>query len=147
MLARENTKAIAKWLYKDVICCWGALSEIITNNGPPILKAVTYLVKKYNLHHIWTSGYNKRANGIVERPHFDVCQALFKAVDSDQSRWSTATYSVFWSEQVIVCKQMDCSPYFMTTGTHPLLPADIVEATYLQLLPNLLLSTTDLIAH
>ncbi|KNZ73979.1 hypothetical protein J132_08873 [Termitomyces sp. J132] len=147
MLARENTKAIAKWLYKDVICQWGALSEIVTNNGPPILKAVTYLAKKYNLHHIRISGYNKRANGIVERPHFDVHQALFKVVDGDQSRWSTATYSVFWSERVTVRKQMGCSPYFATTGTHPLLPADIVEATYLQPPPNSLLSTTDLIAH
>ncbi|KNZ78245.1 hypothetical protein J132_01223 [Termitomyces sp. J132] len=35
----------------------------------------------------------------------------------------------------------------MTTSTHPLLPADIVEATYLQLPPNSLLSTTDLIAR
>ncbi|KNZ78771.1 hypothetical protein J132_09909, partial [Termitomyces sp. J132] len=122
------------------------LLEIVTDNGPPILKAVTYLVKKYNLHHIQISGYNKHANGIVEWPHFDVHQALFKAVDGDQSRWSTATYSVFWSEQVTVCKRMGCSPYFMTTGTHPLLPADIVEATYLQPPPNLLLSTTDLIA-
>ncbi|KNZ71644.1 hypothetical protein J132_07875 [Termitomyces sp. J132] len=42
---------------------------------------------------------------------------------------------------------MGCSPYFVTTGTHPLLPANIVEAIYLQLLPNSLLSTTDLIAH
>ncbi|KNZ78116.1 hypothetical protein J132_01640 [Termitomyces sp. J132] len=42
---------------------------------------------------------------------------------------------------------MGCSPYFTTTGTHPLLPADIVEVIYLQPLPNLLLSTTDLIAH
>ncbi|KNZ80870.1 hypothetical protein J132_04129 [Termitomyces sp. J132] len=42
---------------------------------------------------------------------------------------------------------MGCSPYFVTTGTHPLLLADIVEATYLQLPPNLLLLTTDLIAH
>ncbi|KNZ71647.1 hypothetical protein J132_07878 [Termitomyces sp. J132] len=146
MLARENSEAIAKWLYKDIICHWGVLSEIITNNGPPILKAVTYLVKKYNLHHIWISGYNKHANGIVEWPHFDVCQALFKAVDSDQSRWSTATYSVFWSERVTIHKRMGCSPYFATTGTHPLLPANIVEVTYLQLLPNSLLLTTDLIA-
>ncbi|KNZ78835.1 hypothetical protein J132_09762 [Termitomyces sp. J132] len=35
----------------------------------------------------------------------------------------------------------------MTTSTHPLLPANIVEATSLQLPLNLLLSTTDLIAH
>ncbi|KNZ76013.1 hypothetical protein J132_00288 [Termitomyces sp. J132] len=146
MPARENTEAITKWLYEDIICHWGVLSEIVTNNGPPILKAVTYLAKKYNLHHIWISGHNKHANGIVEWPHFDVCQALYKVVDSDQSRWSTATYSVFWSEWVTIHKQMGCSPYFATTGTHPLLPADIVETTYLQLPPNLLLLTTDLIA-
>ncbi|KNZ76555.1 hypothetical protein J132_09637 [Termitomyces sp. J132] len=122
-------------------------NEIVTDNGPPILKAVTYLAKKYNLQHIRISGYNKRANGIVERPHFDVHQALLKAVDGDQFRWSTATYSVFWSERVTVRKRMGCSPYYATTGTHPLLPADIVEATYLQPPPNSLLSTTDLIAH
>ncbi|KNZ76511.1 hypothetical protein J132_10219 [Termitomyces sp. J132] len=68
-------------------------------------------------------------------------------VDSDQSRWSTATYSVFWSEHVTVCKQMGCSPYYVTTGTHLLLLADIVEATYLQPPPNSLLLTTDLIVH
>ncbi|KNZ78614.1 hypothetical protein J132_11055 [Termitomyces sp. J132] len=78
----------------------------------------------------------------LERPHFDVRQALFKAVDGDQFRWSTATYSVFWSERVTVRKRMGCSPYYATTGTHPLLPADIVEATYLQPPPNSLLSTT-----
>ncbi|KNZ76548.1 hypothetical protein J132_09830 [Termitomyces sp. J132] len=145
MLARENTEAIAKWLYEDIICCWGVLSKTVTDNGPPILKAVTYIAKKYNLHHIWISGNNKCANRIVEQPHFNVCQALFKAVDGDQFRWSTATYSIFWSERVIVCKQMGCSPYYTTTSTHLLLLADIVEATYLQPLPNLLLSTTDLI--
>ncbi|KNZ80697.1 hypothetical protein J132_04941, partial [Termitomyces sp. J132] len=61
--------------------------------------------------------------------------------------WSTATYSVFWSECVMVHKQMGCSPYYATSGTHSLLPADIVEATYLQPPPNSLLSTTDLIVH
>ncbi|KNZ80984.1 hypothetical protein J132_03684 [Termitomyces sp. J132] len=79
-----------------------------------------------------------------------LCAPTFKILghvfDGDQSKWSTSTYSVFWSEHVTVRKRMGCSPYFMTTGTHPLLPADIVEATYLQLLPNLLLLTTDLIA-
>ncbi|KNZ81436.1 hypothetical protein J132_00543, partial [Termitomyces sp. J132] len=85
MLTRENTKAIIKWLYEDIVCCWRALSKIVTDNGPPILKAVTYLAKKYNLHHIWISGYNKCVNSIVKRPHFNVRQALFKVVDGDQS--------------------------------------------------------------
>lgn len=42
---------------------------------------------------------------------------------------------------------MGCSPYFAATGTHPLLPLDIVEANYLLLPPDAMLSTTELIAQ
>ncbi|ETW85293.1 hypothetical protein HETIRDRAFT_308540 [Heterobasidion irregulare TC 32-1] len=42
---------------------------------------------------------------------------------------------------------MGCSPYFAATGTHPLLPLDIAEATYLLPPPTTALSTTDLIAR
>ena len=40
---------------------------------------------------------------------------------------------------------MGCSPYFAATGTHPLLPIDIVEANYLLPPPDSILSSTDLI--
>ncbi|KAG6869816.1 hypothetical protein C0995_000353, partial [Termitomyces sp. Mi166 len=39
------------------------------------------------------------------------------------------------------------SPYYAATGTHPLLPTDIVEATYLQPPPDTILTSTDLISH
>jgi hypothetical protein len=81
----------------------------------------------------------------VERPHFDVRQALFKAVDGEENKWSQAAYSVFWSERVTVRKHMGCSPYYVATGTHPLIPLDILEATYLQPAPESVMSTTDLI--
>jgi hypothetical protein len=42
---------------------------------------------------------------------------------------------------------MGCSPYFAATGTHPLLPLDITEMTYLQPLPDSILSTTNLIVR
>ena len=40
---------------------------------------------------------------------------------------------------------MGCSPYFAVTGTHPLLPLDIAEATYLLPPPDTPLLTTNLI--
>ena len=52
---------------------------------------------------------------------------------------------VFWSEHITAWKQMGYLPYFAVTGTHPLLPFDIVEANYLLPPPDSLLSTTDLI--
>ncbi|KAF7343686.1 DNA/RNA polymerase [Mycena sanguinolenta] len=147
MLRRETASAIGDWIFQDLICRWGTLLEIVTDNGPPFLKALAYLESKYHIRHIRISGYNSRANGLIERPHFDVREGIFKAVDGDQSKWHTATYSVFWADRVTVRRCMGCSPYFAVTGTHPLLPLDISEATYLLPPPDSVLSTTDLIAR
>jgi hypothetical protein len=146
MLRKESGTALGDWLFEDVLCRWGGLTEIVTDNGPPFIKAVNYLAKKYHIHHIRISGYNSRANGIVERPHFDVRQALFKAIDGDQAKWYKAVYSIFWADRVTIRRRMGCSPYFAVTGTHPILPLDISEATYLLPPPTTTMTTTDLIA-
>ena len=146
-LRRETAKALADWLMRCFVWRWGTLSEIVTDNGAPWLKALEYLSKRYHINHIRISGYNSRANGIVERSHFDVRQAIFKACDGDQAKWHPVAYSVFWAERVTVRRRMGCSPYFAVTGTHPLLPLDIAEATYLLPPPDSILSTTDLIAN
>ena len=147
MLRKETAKTIATFILRNIIYRWGTLLEIVTDNGTPFVKALAYLAKHYHFTHIRISGYNSRANGIVERSHFDVRQALFKACDGDESKWSSVAYSVFWAERVTVRKRMGCSPYFATTGAQPLLPFDISEANYLLPPPDSVLSTTDLIAR
>jgi hypothetical protein len=147
MLRKETAKTLANFILRDIIYRWGTLLEIVTDNGTAFVKAMDYLAKKYNIKHIRISGYNSRANGIVERSHFDVRQALFKACDGDQSKWSSTAYSVFWAERVTVRRRMGCSPYFATTGTHPLLPFDIDEANYLMPPPDSVWSTTELITQ
>ncbi|OAX33452.1 hypothetical protein K503DRAFT_653918, partial [Rhizopogon vinicolor AM-OR11-026] len=87
-----------------------------------------------------------RANGLVEHPHFDLCQALFKATDGNQSRWSSVFLSVIWADHVTTWRCMGCSSYFAATSTQPLLPLDIIEATYLVPLPEALMDSTQLIA-
>jgi hypothetical protein len=42
---------------------------------------------------------------------------------------------------------MGCSPYFVATGSHPLIPLNITKATYLQLPPDSIMSTTNLISR
>ena len=72
---------------------------------------------------------------------------MFKAADGDEIRWSQVAYSVFWAKHITIRRRMGCSPYYAATGTHPIIPLDISEATYLQPPPNSVLSTTDLIAQ
>ncbi|RPD52168.1 hypothetical protein L227DRAFT_473264, partial [Lentinus tigrinus ALCF2SS1-6] len=86
-----------------------------------------------------------RANGIVERPHFDVRQALYKAAGGDQSKWSQHVHHVLWADRITVCRRMGCSPFFAATGCHPVLPLDVFEATYLMPTPTTLIPTAELI--
>jgi hypothetical protein len=146
-LRKENAKALADWIFEDILCRWGTLVEIVTDNGPPFLKALAYLEKQYHVKHIRISGYNSQANGLVERPHLDIRGSLFKACDGIQNKWHTVAYSVFWADRITVRRRMGCSPYFAATGTHPLIPLDISEATYLLPPPEAVLSTEDLIAQ
>jgi hypothetical protein len=147
MLRKETAKSLAHFILHNIIYRWGTLQEIVTDNGAAFVKAMEYLSKQYHINHIRISGYNSRANGLVERSHFDVRQALFKACDGEQQKWAASAYSVFWAERVTVRRRMGCSPYFATTGTHPLLPFDIVEANYLLPPPETTLTTTELISR
>jgi hypothetical protein len=147
MLQKENSASLAKWILHDIIFRWGLLLEIVTDNGPAFLKALAWLEKHYHIKHIRISGYNSRANGLVERSHFEVREAIFKACDGNQAKWSSTAHSVFWAERVTIRRRLGCSPYFAATGTHPLLPIDIAEANYLLPPPASTLSTTDLIAR
>ena len=143
----ETAHTLSEWIYQDVLCRWGTLSEIVTDNGPAFVKACEQLLKKYHVNHIHILGYNLWANGLVKQPHFDIQQALFKVALGDQSHWSQSTYSVFWADCITTRCRMGCSLYFATTGTHPILPIDIVEASYLLPPPNAPLSSMELIAN
>ena len=122
------------------------LCEIVTDNGPAFIKALGYLAKCYHICHICISGYNSHANGIVEQAYFKVRQVMFKVCNGDQSKWHLVVTSIMWADCVTVCRHMGCSPYFAVTGTHPLLPLDIAEATYLLPPPDAPMSMTTLIA-
>jgi hypothetical protein len=147
MLCKETAQTLGDWIFKDILCQWGMLIKIISDNSKAFIAALSHLEKKYHVKHIWISSYNSRTNSIVEHLHFDIQQALFKASDRADNKWSQVAQLVFWSECMTLCKHMGCSSYFAVTGTHPLLPFDIIEANYLLPPPDSLLSTTNLVAY
>ncbi|KIN93863.1 hypothetical protein M404DRAFT_169988 [Pisolithus tinctorius Marx 270] len=107
------------------------------------------LAMQYHIHHIRISPYNSQANGIVERHHYDVCEAIMKSCENDDCHWHTVVHSVFWAEQVTILKSTGLSPYFMVHGVEPLFPFDLAEATFLLPLSRddaTPLTTTELIA-
>jgi hypothetical protein len=147
-LRKETARTVAMWLFEEIICRWGCLSEIITDNGAVFVAAVKWLEGKYGIKGIRISAYNSKANGRIERPHWDVTQMLAKCCGpKNLAKWYWFFWQVMWADRVTVRKRFGCSPFFMVTGAHPILPLDVEEATWLVKLPDRMLTTEELIGY
>jgi hypothetical protein len=129
---REETgDMIATFIFEDLLCRWGALEEIVTDNGLPFVKALNILGKKYKIFNIRILVYNSHANGIVKRQHRPIHKLIVKAADGVESKWPLILHSVMWAEHIIIQKSTGYSPYWIAHGTKLLFPFDLAEATYL----------------
>ena len=115
------------------------------NNGAPFKKAVKWLEEKYRIKGVTISLYNSQANGIVERPHWNLKQMLYKAIKEDVRKWAWYLHYVMWTDRITIRKGTGCSSYFMVTGTYPTISLDIIEAMWLVKYPEKMLSREELI--
>ena len=145
MVRHENYSTIAAFLY-ELVCRWGAIEVIVTDNAPQYLQAAEHLAEKHHIKHIRISPYNSRAQGPIERRHYDVREAIIKAAEGDESKWPDVAPAVFWAERVTIQKSTGYSPYYLAHGVEPLLPFDLAEGTYLAPDFDGIMSTEDLIA-
>ncbi|TFY76788.1 hypothetical protein EWM64_g7225 [Hericium alpestre] len=145
-LKKENGRTLGTFLFEEVLCRWGAVEEIVSDNGTAFVAALDWLADRYGIRHIRISAYNSRANGIVERSHRTIRESIIKACDGDTSKWPTLTAHAFWADRVTTRKSTGHSPYYMAHGIEPVLPFDITQATFL--IPDITmpLETADLIA-
>ena len=123
--------SIVSFIFEEILCRWGAVAELVTDNGTPYIQALDTLATRYGICHIRISPYNSQANGVVEWHHYDVREAIVKSTLGGEVCWSSTAHSVFWAERVTILKSTGLSPYFMVHGVEPLFPFDLTEATFL----------------
>jgi hypothetical protein len=147
MLRKENTHMLCAFIFEELLCRWGPITEIVMDNTPTYKVAVDELTRKYGIHPIHISLYNSQANGIVERWHRDVREAIIKTCEGDKMRWNQVVHSVFWAEHITIQKAMGLLPYFMMHGVESIFLFNLAEATFLVPLERRgALTTTELIA-
>jgi hypothetical protein len=142
----ETGRTIGAFIFEEILCRWGAVEEIVTDNGTAYITALDWLALRYDIRHIRISAYNSQANGVVERQHRTIRDSIIKACDGDINKWTTIAPFTFWADRATTCKSTGFSPYYMVHGVEPILPFDITLATFL--VPNLTqpMSTEELIA-
>ena len=144
----ETGKTIGAFIFEEILCQWGVVEEIVTDNGTTYVAALDWLADRYGIRHICISAYNSQANGIVKRQHHTIHDTILKACKGNYSCWPMFAPFAFWADCATTHKSTGFSPYYMVHGVKPILPFDLVMAIFL--VPDLttLLSTEDLlIAH
>jgi hypothetical protein len=143
-LHKENGSTIGTFIFEEILCRWGVLEDIVTDNGLAFIEALNWLAEQYGIHHIRISPYNSQANGIVKRRHLDIQEAIMKVCNREERKWPTAMHAIFWAERITTHKALGHSAYYIVHGVEPLLPFDLAEATYM-VPPQSAMSTTELI--
>ncbi len=110
---------------------YGAIKKVVTDNGPEVQGAFSELMDKYGIPHIQISAYNSKANGVVERGHFIIREAIVKTCNGKVSQWPDKVQLAFFTDRVTISRSTGYSPFYLLHGSDPVLPFDLTEATFL----------------
>ena len=131
----NNSQSLAKFFWEQIYCRYGVVGHVVTDNGGEVKGAFEILMRRMGIPQIHISPYNKHANGVVERGHFTLREAIVKASDKDKfgriKNWHKQVEAAVFADRVTVSSVTGYSPYYLLHGTHPLLPFDLLEATFL----------------
>lgn len=134
-LRHNNSQSLTKFFWEQIYCRYGAIGQVVTDNGPEVHGAFKNLVTRMGIPQVHISPYNKHANGVVERGHFILREAIVKSSEKDQlgriKNWHKQLELAVFADRVTVSSVTGFSPYYLLHGVHPLLPFDLLEATFM----------------
>jgi hypothetical protein len=141
-LKHATANTMAKFIYEDIICRWGAFSELSVDGGPENKSVVEALAKYYGIHRIRASSYNSKAQGMIERGHRPLVVALAKL----GGNWVHNLPSVLWADRVTVRRPTGLAPAELVMGKQPVLPIELSLESWQTLPWDAVESTSDLLA-
>jgi transposase InsO family protein len=145
-LKKATAKALARFFWEQIYCRYGVVIQVVTDNGPEVKGAFKILLKRLKIPQIKISPYNSKANGVVERGHFIIREAIVKACEGNIDLWPSKVAMAFFADRVSTSSVTGFSAYYLLHGTHPILPFDLTEASFMVNGFTTNMSTSDLLA-
>jgi hypothetical protein len=130
-LKRNTALEVSTFLYEDVICRHGLPRKFVMDNGPENKDITKTLLENYNVKNINISAYHPQSNGLVERGHAPVVNALAKYCNNRQFRqWNAVLPLVLWADRVTVRRSTGYSAFHLVYGRDCLLPVDFTVVSW-----------------
>ena len=129
-LHSATAKNVAKFLWEDVICRHGCFGKLIVDGGPENKDQVIELANRYAIKRVVVSAYHPQANGMVERGHKPIVDALSKMTNGGLLKWVDNLHAVLWADRTTVKKSTGHTPFYLNHGCEPMLPIELEIPTW-----------------
>ena len=141
-----SSKAVAEFLWEDVICRHGCFGKLVIDGGSENKEAVAELTRRYGIKRVMVSAYHPQANGMIERGHKPIVDALSKMSDEGSNNWVRNLPAVLWADRSTVRTSTGLTPYYISCGNEPVLPIELEIPTWRILPWGDIHTTSDLLA-
>ncbi|KAF9526248.1 hypothetical protein CPB83DRAFT_748348, partial [Crepidotus variabilis] len=89
------------------------------------------LTKRLGIPLVKIVPYNHRANGVVERGHFNLRESIVKGCEGNIKNWPLKVPEIVFADRITVSRVTGFSPFQLLHATDPILPLDLAEATFM----------------
>src|SRR5204863_7425765 len=116
------SKNVAKFIYEEVICRHGCPKRIVMDGGAENMDLTKDLLEKHRIQGTVISAYHPQANGLVERGHDSITNALAKY---DKAHWIRYLPLALWADRISVRRSTGYSAFELIYGRECLLPVQL----------------------
>ena len=126
-LRSGSATEIARILYDNIICRYGAPREFVSDRGQNFMsKLIQEICDIFQITKLQTSSYHPQTNAATERMNATIAQTLHIYCDKNQSNWAKILPSVMMSYRMTVASQSTgYSPYYLVFCREARFPVDI----------------------
>ncbi len=121
----RDARTVAQFINENLTCRFGAPVEIVTDRASCFTASV---LQEYlailGTRHLPSTPYHPQTNGAVERMHAPLMGILSKLCQGDWSSWDTFLPQALFALSARQHSATGFSPFFLSHGIEPRLPAD-----------------------
>jgi len=132
-LKQGISEKVADFFYEQVICPFGTPESVVVDGGAENKKWTDLILKRYNIRNITVTPYHAAANGVIERGHRPITDALSKLTacsDKPKEMWIDHLPAVHWADRITVRCTTGYSPFRLIFGQDAVLPIELKNLTW-----------------
>ncbi len=112
-----SSRAVADFLWEDIICRHVCFEKLIIDGGLENKDAVAGFTKRYWVERVVVSAYHPQANGMIERGYKLIVFAVSKMSDGGSPNWVRNLPAVPLADRSIVRTSTGLAPYYICCGS------------------------------